>query len=169
MRYKKIVKTHFARYEDVSKSFQTGRLGRELQTVQLSATRCSCIAILWVTLVSFAAIALSVASQRVFIVVSVYFVMTQSGNFWIHSHMCLPLEYTYLLLFLQKLSCCTYVFMQTSYMQDTLHANHLQMFLFSCCCSQFSCWHEDVYRSLTEKHFCSVRPFLKGMLFALWL
>jgi hypothetical protein len=33
---------------------------------------------------SFAAITLYVASQRVFIVVSVYFVMTQSGNFWIH-------------------------------------------------------------------------------------
>jgi hypothetical protein len=35
--------------------------------------------------VSFIAITLCVASQRVFIVVSVYFVMTQSGNFWIHS------------------------------------------------------------------------------------
>jgi hypothetical protein len=33
-------------YEGVSKSFRTGRLERELQTVQLSATRCSCIAIL---------------------------------------------------------------------------------------------------------------------------
>jgi hypothetical protein len=31
--------------------------------------------------VSFAAITLCVASQRVFIVVSVYFVMTQSGKF----------------------------------------------------------------------------------------
>jgi hypothetical protein len=30
----------------VSKSFRTGRLERELQMVQLSATRCSCIAIL---------------------------------------------------------------------------------------------------------------------------
>jgi hypothetical protein len=39
----------------VSKSFRTGRLERELQMVQLSATRCSCIAILWVSLVSFAA------------------------------------------------------------------------------------------------------------------
>jgi hypothetical protein len=71
-------------YEGVSKSFQTGCLERELQMVQLSATRCSCIAILWVSLVSFAAITLCVGSQRVFIVVSVYFVMTQSGNFWIH-------------------------------------------------------------------------------------
>jgi hypothetical protein len=34
--------------------------------------------------VSFTAITLSVPSQRVFIIVSVYFVMTQSGNFWIH-------------------------------------------------------------------------------------
>jgi hypothetical protein len=42
-------------YEGVSKSFRTGRLERELQTVQLSATRCSCIAILWISLVSFVA------------------------------------------------------------------------------------------------------------------
>jgi hypothetical protein len=41
--------------------------------VQLSATKCSCIASLWVSLVSFAAITLCVASQRVFISVSVYF------------------------------------------------------------------------------------------------
>jgi hypothetical protein len=33
-------------YEGVSKSFRTGRLERELQMVKLSATRCSCIAIL---------------------------------------------------------------------------------------------------------------------------
>jgi hypothetical protein len=32
----------------------------------------------------FCAITLCVASQRVFIIVGVYFVMTQSGNFWIH-------------------------------------------------------------------------------------
>jgi hypothetical protein len=37
--------------------------------------------------VSFVAINLCVASQRVFIVVIVYFVMTQSGNFWIHPDM----------------------------------------------------------------------------------
>jgi hypothetical protein len=60
-------------YEGVSKSFLTGRLERELQMVQLSATRCSCIASLWVCLVGFAAITLCVASQRVFIVV--YFVI----------------------------------------------------------------------------------------------
>jgi hypothetical protein len=61
-------------YDGVSKSFQTGRLERELQMVQLSATRCSWIAILWVSVVSFAAIRLCVASQRVFVVV-VYFVI----------------------------------------------------------------------------------------------
>jgi hypothetical protein len=33
-------------YEGVSKSFRTGRLERELQMVQLSAIKCSCIAIL---------------------------------------------------------------------------------------------------------------------------
>jgi len=54
------------------------------QWYQLSATRCSFIAVLRVSLVSFAAITLCVASQRVFSVVSLYFVMTQSGNFWIH-------------------------------------------------------------------------------------
>jgi hypothetical protein len=42
--------------------------------VQFSAPRCSCMAILRVSLVSFAAITLRVASQRVFIVV-VYFVI----------------------------------------------------------------------------------------------
>jgi hypothetical protein len=55
-------------HESVSKSFRTGRMERELQMVQLSATRCSRIAILWVSLVSFAAIILCVASHRVFVV-----------------------------------------------------------------------------------------------------
>jgi hypothetical protein len=41
--------------------------------LQLSATRCSCIAVLWVSVVSFAAITLCVASQRMFVVV--YFVI----------------------------------------------------------------------------------------------
>jgi hypothetical protein len=62
-------------HEGVSKSFRTGRLEREMQIVQLSAIRCSCIAILRVSLVSFAAIILCIASQRVFTVVSVYFVI----------------------------------------------------------------------------------------------
>jgi hypothetical protein len=46
----------------------------KVQMVHLSATRCSCIAILWVSLVSFAAITLCITSQRGFIVV-VYFVI----------------------------------------------------------------------------------------------
>jgi hypothetical protein len=62
-------------YQGVSKSFRTGHLDRELQMVQLSATRYSYIAVLWVSLVSFAAITLCVASQRVFVClfVVVYF------------------------------------------------------------------------------------------------
>jgi hypothetical protein len=63
------------KYEDVTRSSRTGRLEREPQIVYLSTTRCSCIAILLVSIVSFAAIVLCVASQRVFIVVSVYFVI----------------------------------------------------------------------------------------------
>jgi hypothetical protein len=62
-------------YEGVSKSFRTGRLERELKMVQISAIRCSWIAILWVSLVSFTAITLSVASQRVIAKVRVYFVI----------------------------------------------------------------------------------------------
>jgi hypothetical protein len=79
----------------------TDCLERELQMVQLSTTRCSCIAILWGSLVSSAAITLCVASQRVFIVV-VYFFMTQSGNFWIHPRIsfllrpnCLPVYFVF--------------------------------------------------------------------------
>jgi hypothetical protein len=68
--------------EGISKIFRTGRLERELQVVQLSAIRCSCIAILWVGLVSFSDITICIAFQRVFIVV--YLVMTQSRNFWIY-------------------------------------------------------------------------------------
>jgi hypothetical protein len=67
------VETCCKEYEDVSKSFRTGRLELELQMLQLSATRCSCIATLWVSVVSFAAITLCVASQRVFVVV--YFII----------------------------------------------------------------------------------------------
>jgi hypothetical protein len=68
-------------YEGVSKSSRTGCLERELQMIQLSATRWSCIAILWVSLVIFAAITHCVASQRVLVLISL---STQSGNFWIH-------------------------------------------------------------------------------------
>jgi hypothetical protein len=77
----------FLKYESVYKNFPDWPPGARMQMVQLSATRCSCIAILWVSLASFAAITLYVASQRVFIFVSVYFVMTQFGNFWIHPRM----------------------------------------------------------------------------------
>jgi hypothetical protein len=49
-------------YEGVSNSFWTRHLERELQMVQLSATRLSCISILWVSLVNFVAITLHVAS-----------------------------------------------------------------------------------------------------------
>jgi hypothetical protein len=59
----------------VSKSFRTGRLERELKMVQLFATRCSCIAISWVSLATFTAITLCVTSQRVVPKVSVYFVI----------------------------------------------------------------------------------------------
>jgi hypothetical protein len=45
---------------------------RELQMVQLSPTRYSCVAILWVSLMSFAAITLCVASQWVFVVISLW-------------------------------------------------------------------------------------------------
>jgi hypothetical protein len=68
-------------YEGVSRSSRTGHLERELQMVELSASRGSCIAILWVSLVSFVAITLRVASQRVFISLP-----TQSVNFWILPH-----------------------------------------------------------------------------------
>jgi hypothetical protein len=75
----------FPAYEGLSKSFRTGRLERELQMAQLSATRWSCIAIWWVSLVSFAATNLCVASQRVFIVLLLFISLsTRSGNFWIH-------------------------------------------------------------------------------------
>jgi hypothetical protein len=43
--------------------------------VQLSATRYHCITILSVSLVSFVAITLCVASQQVFIVISIYFII----------------------------------------------------------------------------------------------
>jgi hypothetical protein len=58
----------YVMYEGVSKCFRTDRMERELQMVKLSATSCSCISISWVSLVSFAAITLCIASQRVVIV-----------------------------------------------------------------------------------------------------
>jgi hypothetical protein len=44
--------------------------GARLQMVQFSATRCSCIAILCVSLVSFTAVTLCIASQLEFVVVA---------------------------------------------------------------------------------------------------
>jgi len=61
-------------YEGISKSFRTGRLEGEMQMVQLSATRCRCIGILWGSLVSSAVLILCIASQRMFIA-AVYFVI----------------------------------------------------------------------------------------------
>jgi hypothetical protein len=40
--------------------------------------------------VSFTAITLCVASQRVFIVAVYFVIVTQSGNFWIHPRIILP-------------------------------------------------------------------------------
>jgi hypothetical protein len=81
--------------------------------VQLSATRCSCISILWVSLVSFAAITLCVAYQRVFIIV--ISLSTQFGNFWVHPRMNIILavgfSYNgrfYCCSFLQSLMAVTY-------------------------------------------------------------
>jgi hypothetical protein len=65
----------FCAYDGISKSFRTGRLEWELQMAQLSATGCNCIAILWVSLVSFAVITFCVASQRVLPRVRVYFII----------------------------------------------------------------------------------------------
>jgi hypothetical protein len=55
--------------------------------VQLSATGCSCIAILCVSLVSFSAITLCVASQRVFIFCCLFRYRLSPGNFWIYPRM----------------------------------------------------------------------------------
>jgi hypothetical protein len=65
----------FTTYKGVSKSFRAGCLEQELQMVQLCATRCSFIAILWGSLVSFVTITLCVASQWVFIFTVVYFII----------------------------------------------------------------------------------------------
>jgi hypothetical protein len=75
-------------YESVPKSFRTGRVERELQMVQLSVTRCSYIAIFWVSLASSAAIILCVASLWVFIVV--YFVI-DSVRQLLDTASCMPL------------------------------------------------------------------------------
>jgi hypothetical protein len=48
--------------EGVYKSFRIGLSEWELQMLQLCATKCSCIDILWASLVSFATITICVAS-----------------------------------------------------------------------------------------------------------
>jgi hypothetical protein len=76
LKIRQIIKKFYNQIRGLFKSFRTGRRERELQMVQLSATRCSCIPILWVSLVSFAAITLCVTFQRVLVVVvTIYFVI----------------------------------------------------------------------------------------------
>jgi hypothetical protein len=60
---------------ECNQKFPDCSLQQELQMVQFSATRCSCIVIFWASLVSLAAVTLCVASQRVIQKVSVYFVI----------------------------------------------------------------------------------------------
>jgi hypothetical protein len=73
-------------YEDIYKSYRTGCLEPDLKMVQLSATRYNFIAILWVRLVSFAAITLCVASQRVFIVVVIIYFVIDSVRKLLDTH-----------------------------------------------------------------------------------
>jgi len=75
-------------YKGASKSFWNGHPEWELQMVQFSDTQCSCIAILWVSLVSSATITLCVASQHLNKCPLLLFIslLTQSRNFWIHPH-----------------------------------------------------------------------------------
>jgi hypothetical protein len=70
--------------------------------VQLSATRCSCVAILWVSLVSFTAITLYVASQWVFIVVSVYFVIDSVRKLFGYTLVVMYLKNTTTIIFVLK-------------------------------------------------------------------
>jgi hypothetical protein len=74
-------------YEGVSKSFRTDRLERELQMVQLSATRCGFIAVLWISLVSLPPqpFVLLLNECLLFLFISL---STQSGRFWIHPRRC---------------------------------------------------------------------------------
>jgi hypothetical protein len=71
-------------YKGVSKSFRTDRLQRELQMLQPSATKCSCIAIFWVSIVSFAAITFLLLLNECLFLLLFISLSTQSGNFWIH-------------------------------------------------------------------------------------
>jgi hypothetical protein len=78
--------------------------------VQLSATRCNYIAILRVSVVSFAAITLCVTSQRVFfvVVVVVYFNLLSPETFGytlVHTR---AHTHTLLLTLAHTLHCCSY-------------------------------------------------------------
>jgi hypothetical protein len=66
---------------ECNQNFRTGRLEWELQMVQLSVTRCSCIAILWVSLESFASITLCLLLNVCLLLLFVS-LATQSWNFW---------------------------------------------------------------------------------------
>jgi len=68
-----MISLFYSKYEGITRSFRTGRLERELQMVQLSATRCGSIAIISFSLVNFAAITICVVSQGLLVVV--YFVI----------------------------------------------------------------------------------------------
>jgi len=74
-------------YENVYKSFRTGHLARGLQIVQISVARCSCSAVLWVSLVSFPAVILCVALlfNKCLLLSLFISLSTQSGNFWIYA------------------------------------------------------------------------------------
>jgi hypothetical protein len=71
------------------RKFPDWTTGARTQMVQFSATRCRCIDILWVSLLSFAAVTLCVASQRVFVVV--YFIidsvrkLIDTFSYYLHS------------------------------------------------------------------------------------
>jgi hypothetical protein len=84
--------------------------------VQLSATRCSCIAILWVSLLSFAAITLCVASQRVFVVV--YFVIDSVRKLLDTHAYCFPVDDT---------CTCTRPVLQMLPLISTLYDSHQRL------------------------------------------
>jgi hypothetical protein len=139
-------------YTRASKSFRTGRLERELQMIQVSATRCSCISILWASVVSFAAIALCVSSQVAFIVLISS--STQSGNFWIH-----PRKGT-------KNLWISFRIIHTHTHTHT-HQYRLQYFL----CAVYNVWGNNRWMAvLTSEHRCCSDFFAgRTLLTVLWI
>jgi hypothetical protein len=91
--------------------------------VQLSATRCSYIAILWVSLVSFAAITFCVASQLVFIVVSVYFVINSVRKLLVTPsyHLCQQQNYKLLYAHFTHRPCGLFWFITSESMNPFRH------------------------------------------------